>query len=315
LKRIVIPVAVLAVVAVSVLWFLSAPSRLGEDDLPQHTANLANGELMFYAGGCASCHAVPDQDNPMLLGGGEELETPFGVFHVPNISPDVDTGIGGWTTLDFVNAMARGVSPDGAHYYPAFPYTSYQRMALPDIIDLKAFLDTLEPVARASQGHEMAFPYNVRRGIGLWKLRYLDGEPFTPDPDMSAAENRGAYLVTGPSHCGECHTPRDAFGGLVYDNWLAGGPAPEGEGGVPNITPHPEGIGDWSARDITYLLETGFTQEFDSVGGHMARVVRNTAELSAEDREAMAAYLMSVPALPDPVIPDEAEAEADGDAG
>ena len=298
LKKILIVLAVLVILGGGAFWFLTAPSRLAEADLPQHTPNVENGRLVFYAGGCSSCHATPMQDDRTLLGGGEVLETPFGAFHVPNISPH-ENGIGGWSTVDFVNAMVNGVSPEGVHLYPAFPYTSYRRMARTDLIDLKAFLDTLQPVDTVSQNHTLAFPYNVRRGLGLWKLRYLTATEFTPDPALSAVENRGAYLVNGPSHCGECHTPRDAFGGMDTSRFLAGAANPTGEGGIPNITPHAEGIGEWSLRDITYLLQTGENREFDHVGGHMARVVLNTAELPATDREAIAAYLKTVPPLPD----------------
>jgi mono/diheme cytochrome c family protein len=309
MRRTAIVLLALFLIAGAGFWLLTAPERLTEAELPQHTPNVENGRLVFYAGGCSSCHATPMQDDRTLLGGGEVLETAFGSFHVPNISPHPEAGIGDWTTLDFVNAMVNGVSPEGVHLYPAFPYTSYRRMRRTDIIDLKAFLDTLQPVDTASENHTLRFPYNLRRGLGLWKIRYLTGGEFAPDPGRSEAENRGAYLVEGPSHCGECHTPRDAFGGLDRARWLAGAPNPTGEGGIPNITPHEEGIGEWSLRDIAYLLQTGENREFDHVGGHMARVVLNTAELPASDRDAIAAYLKSVPPLPDdPALTAPAEA-------
>jgi len=189
--------------------------------------------------------------------------------------------------------MVKGVSPDGSHYYPAFPYTSYQRMKLEDVIDLKAFLDTLEPVKSDVPPHDLPFPFNIRRSLGGWKLLYLYGKPFEPDPDASDEINRGAYLVMGPGHCGECHTPRDALGGLQRDKWLTGAPNPEGKGTVPDITS--VGLTDWSANDIAYALETGFMPDFDSLGGSMAAVTRNMAELTPEDRAAIAAYLKSVP--------------------
>jgi mono/diheme cytochrome c family protein len=314
MKRIILWTAGAALLLAAVLWWVTSPERLSEADLPQHTANVENGRLMFYAGGCASCHATPMQDDKLLLGGGEVLETPFGRFHVPNISPHPEAGIGDWSTLNFVNAMVNGVSPEGVHLYPAFPYTSYRRMRRTDIIDLKAFLDTLPPVESPAIDHELAFPYNVRRGLAFWKSRYLRAEEFTPDPMLTEQENRGAYLVRGPGHCGECHTPRDAWGGMDNARYLSGAVNPTGEGGIPNITPHADGIGDWSLRDITYLLETGNNPEFDHVGGHMARVVLNTEQLPAADREAMAAYLKKVPPLPDDpnlfAAPAEPEAEA-----
>lgn len=293
LKRIIFVLLALALVGAGVFWLVTAPSTLSAADLPDHKPDIANGEYMFYAGGCASCHKTPEQEDALVLGGGLELASPFGTFHVPNISPDPDDGIGGWSTLDLVNAMVKGVSPDGSHYYPAFPYTSYQRMKLEDIIDLKAFLDTLAPVASNVPDHELPFPFNIRRTLGGWKLLYLDGKPFEPDPDASEEINRGAYLVNAPGHCAECHTPRDILGGLERGKWLAGAPNPDGKGKVPDITA--AGLSDWPASDVAYALETGFTPEFDSLGSSMAAVVRNTAHLTAGDRDAIAAYLKSVP--------------------
>ncbi len=293
LKRIILALLALALIGAGAFWLLTAPRVLSASDLPDLTPDVEHGRYMFFAGGCASCHATPGQEDPFVLGGGLALPSPFGTFHVPNISPDPDAGIGGWSTLDFVNAMMKGVSPDGSHLYPAFPYTSYQRMKLEDVIDLKAFLDTVEPVSSEVPAHELPFPFNARRALGVWKLLNLDGKPFAPDPDAGAEVNRGAYLVTGPGHCGECHTPRDPLGGLERDKWLAGAPNPEGKGKVPDITS--AGLEDWSDNDIAYALETGFTPEFDSLGSSMAAVVRNTAHLTPEDRAAIAAYLKSVP--------------------
>jgi mono/diheme cytochrome c family protein len=293
IKRIVLVLLALALIGAGAFWLLTVPRVLSAADLPDHDPDLANGEYMFYAGGCAGCHAKPGAGDPLNLAGGLALASPFGTFHVPNISPDPETGIGGWSTLDLVNAMQRGVSPSDHHLYPAFPYTSYQRMRVEDVIDLKAFLDTLQPVSNAVPPHELPFPFNIRRGLGLWKLLYLDGKHFEPDPAVDEAINRGAYLVQGPGHCGECHTPRDVFGGLQRGKWLSGAPAPDGKGKVPDITS--AGLKDWSASDVAYALETGFTPDFDSLGSSMAEVVRNTAHLTAADREAIAAYLKSVP--------------------
>ncbi|WP_436639896.1 c-type cytochrome [Microbaculum sp. FT89] len=292
-RRIILSFLALALIGAGAFWLLTTPRTLAAGDLPDHRPDVEHGRYMFFAGGCASCHATPGQEDPLVLGGGLELPSPFGTFHVPNISPDADTGIGGWSTVDFANAMVNGVSPDGSHYYPAFPYTSYQRMKLEDVIDLKAFLDTLAPASTAIPGHDLPFPFNIRRALGVWKLLNFDGEPFAPDPAASEEINRGAYLVTGPGHCGECHTPRDALGGLERDKWLSGAPSPDGKGKVPDITA--TGLKDWSANDIAYALETGFTPEFDTLGSSMAAVVRNMAELTPEDRAAIAAYLKSVP--------------------
>ncbi len=256
LRRAALIVAVLAVVCAALAWFLTAPEPLVAAQLPAHVADLANGERIFYAGGCSSCHADPkaEGDDKLKLGGGRELNTDFGVFRVPNISPDPKTGIGGWSTLDFVNAVMRGVSPGGSHYYPAFPYPSYTRMKVEDAIDLKAFLDTLPPVSNMVAGHDLRFPYTIRRGIGLWKRLYLSPKPVLDLADADESVQHGQYLVEGAGHCGECHTARDALGGLKLNLWLAGAPNPEGRGTIPNITP--EGL-SWSQDDIVDALSDG----------------------------------------------------------
>ncbi len=288
-------------------YVLTIPSMLDASSLPSHEPDLSNGELYFHAGGCASCHAAPGQkecDDPTLvrseeLAGGRCLKTPFGTFNVPNISPDEEDGIGGWSDLDFINAMARGVSPDGAHYYPAFPYTSYQRMKLTDLIDLKAYIDQLPKVKSDVPGHDLALPFQLRRGLGLWKFLYLDEKPFEVDTSQSGEVIRGAYLTQGPGHCGECHTPRNLIGGLIRSKAYSGAKAAEGEGFVPNITPHGDGLKDWSKEDIAEALKTGFTPSFDTLGGTMTEVQKNMSKLTDADRLAIGAYLKSVAAFPD----------------
>jgi mono/diheme cytochrome c family protein len=197
--------------------------------------------------------------------------------------------------LDFVNAMQNGVSPAGRHYYPSFPYTAYARMATRDVMDLKAYLDTLPAVAGGPADHALTFPWSIRRGIGLWKKRYLNAEPVVDIDASDPAVRRGQSLVEGAGHCGECHTPRDRFGGLVTGRWLAGAPSPEGRGRIPNITPAGKGISGWSASDLSYYLESGFTPEFDTVGGSMVAVQENLARLTKSDRDAIAAYLLRIP--------------------
>lgn len=299
--------AVLLALGLIAFYVLTVPRTVDAAAIPSHTPDVDNGAYVFNAGGCSSCHAAPppgaactdpETPDPLNLSGGRCLVTPFGTFHVPNITPDPQTGIGGWSDQEFLNAMLRGVSPSGAHYYPAFPYTSYQRMRPQDALDLKAYLDTLPAVNAQARAHDLAMPFRLRRGLGLWKLLYLDGKPFTDDPARSPEVNRGAYLVEALSHCGECHTPRTLLGGLDRSRWLAGAPDPEGKGYVPNITPHADGIGSWSEADIVELLTSGFTPEFDSVGGTMAKVVEHTAKLTPEDRKAIAAYLKAIPPLP-----------------
>lgn len=261
---------------------------------PARAPNIENGRVVFFAGGCTSCHATPNQDDKLRLGGGYALQSPFGTFHVPNISPHRQDGIGSWDVNDFIRAMHEGTSPDGRHYYPAFPYTSYQRMSRQDLADLFAFMQTLPAVEGKAPDHDLPFPFNIRRGVGLWKLAFLDGKTFTPDPSKSASWNRGAYLVNGPGHCAECHSERNAAGAIIEDRRFAGGPDPEGRGAVPNITPSPSGIGGWTETDLVTLLTTGETPNFDTVGGPMGSVVRNTAQLPEADRKAMAEYLLSL---------------------
>jgi mono/diheme cytochrome c family protein len=312
----------LAVAGALAFYLVTIPTRVPAGALPDHTPDLANGKYMFTAGGCAECHASPlkkcddlkIRDGDELVGG-RCLKTPVGVLHVPNISPDKETGIGNWTTLDFVNAMKRGVAPDGSNLYPAFPYTSYQRMSYEDLIDLKAYLDSLPAVKNDVPAHELSFPYNLRRGIGLFQRLYVDGKTLAADPHASAEANRGAYLVRGPGHCAECHSSRNILGGLVEDTEFAGAPNPEGKGTVPNITPSDDGIGEWSEEDIAYLLETGNTPDYDVIGETMAPVQENMAKLTPEDRQAIAAYIKSLPPRPDAVPKSETEADTREDGG
>jgi mono/diheme cytochrome c family protein len=283
-------------------YALTTPRRLAADVVAaEGSGDAARGERLFWAGGCASCHAPAgtEGEDRLKLGGGTPLVTKFGTFHAPNISPDREHGIGAWTLADFANALQRGVAPDGSHLYPAFPYTSYARMTPGDVADLHAYLATLPAVAADAPANDLSFPFNIRRGLGLWQLAFLDPDPVVDLPaDATTFVRRGQYLVEGPGHCGECHTPRRLMGagGLDASLWLAGGPAPEGEGRIPNITPG-GAVADWSEDDLVNYFETGFTPDFDSVGGSMVEVQRNLARLPKDDLQAIAAYLKSVPAI------------------
>jgi mono/diheme cytochrome c family protein len=306
LRRWLVALILLAIVAAVAGWFLSAPRGIDLATgmaLGDTQADATRGERIFWAGGCASCHAAAkaEGDARLQLGGGAALVTPFGSFVPPNISPHQTDGIGGWTLEDFANAMLRGVSPQksavgGDHYYPAFPYASYVRMNVQDVADLFAFMQTLPAVAGKVPENDIGFPFNIRRGLGLWKLLFLDPAPVIAVEEAAGAQVAlGRYLVEGPGHCGECHTPRTLFGagGSDKGNWLAGAPAAEGGGRVPNITP---GGLKWSAAEIATFLKDGTTPDFDFVGGSMASVVKNLAHLSDEDRAAIVAYLKAVPA-------------------
>lgn len=281
----------LGVLAAIAGWVLSRPMPLPNDATAGLTGDAAHGETVFWAAGCASCHAAPEAEGEdrLVLAGGYRIKSPFGTFVAPNISPSPE-GIGGWSVQDLANALVKGVSPEGQHYYPSLPYTTYARMKLQDVADLKAFMDTLPQSDVTSQLHELGFPFTVRRGLGLWKQLYLTEGWIVPVEDEQL--ERGRYLVEALGHCGECHTPRDAIGGADTALWLQGAPNPSGEGTIPGIAPNKL---DWSAEDIAYYLETGFTPDFDSAGGEMADVVANMANLTPEDRGAIAAYVKAVP--------------------
>jgi mono/diheme cytochrome c family protein len=307
MRRITITVLLAGIVAFAVYWWLTTPSILALAAEPVYAPNLANGQTIFNAGGCSSCHAVPGQPDRLKLGGGLALNSPFGTFYVPNISPDKADGIGGWSEAQFVNAVTRGVSPSDTHYFPAFPYTTYAHARISDIRDLYAYLKTLVPVPGKVRDHDVAFPFNIRRNIGIWKLLFMDDRPFAPDASRSAEWNRGAYLVNGLGHCAECHSPRNFLGGIVAAQRFAGGPDPDGKGFVPNITQ--KGLADWSEKDIAYLLESGQTPDGDSVGGSMSAVIRNTSQLSEADRNAIATYIKSLPPVEGPPKPKKKDSD------
>lgn len=299
------------------LWSMTHPKR---DVADQGPADIENGRVMFVAADCATCHATPGQGDMTRLGGGRTLDTKFGLFRMPNISPDPDTGIGAWTQDDFIRAVREGVGRKGENLYPAFPYTSYQRMTANDLRDMFAYIKTLPPVANAVAAHELKFPFTMRRGIGVWRLAFLDGAPLPdmpPLPDMKKADaarpdsgaalmERGRYLVEGPGHCVECHSPRTVMGNIPGSKRFGGGPTPEGTAYFPNISPDETGIGFWAANSIKDYLRTGISPIGKRAGGDMKEVIDNTAQLSERDRLAMAVYLKTVSAvdMPGPGMPE-----------
>lgn len=305
MRKLLMAVAALALAGFSVFWFLTMPQLVlaKTDTSLEKGGDATRGRTVFFAGGCASCHATQGQDNPLHLGGGHALKSPFGTFYAPNISPHPENGIGKWSTADLVNALKAGVAPDGSHYYPAFPYTTYAKMTNEDARDLMAFIRKLPAVAQASKPHDLPFPFTIRRGLGLWKLVNFDRAPLPAASDKSAEWQRGRYLTEALGHCAECHSPRNFIGGIVEAQRYAGGPNPEGKGWVPNMTQAKSGIGDWSIADIELLLKTGLTPSVDSVGSNMADVIKNMAQLSEADRKAMAVYIKSIPARKGPARP------------
>jgi mono/diheme cytochrome c family protein len=305
MQRLIKALAILAILGLGGFWVLTIPHPLEASAIASHAPDVKNGEMIFNLGGCASCHAAKGAkgDDRLKLAGGQALETPFGTFRVPNITPDPETGVGKWSVLDVVNAVTRGVSPGGRHYYPAFPYASYSRLTISDAIDLAGYLKTLPAVSNKVADHTLPFPFNIRRGLGLWKLLFLKPGPVLALGDVPADVKRGQYIVEGPGHCGECHTPRNPIGGLETSQWLAGAPVLEGKGRVPDITPHQAALGAWSITDITFYLESGLTPDGDAVGGAMTEVVENMSKISKEDRSAIAAYLKVVPPVAPPPKP------------
>ncbi len=254
------------------------------------------GQYLAKAGGCVACH-TEDRQGAAPLAGGRALKTRYGTFYGPNLTPHVVAGLGRWTEADFIRAMRDGVRPDGAHYYPAFPYPSFTRITDADLSDLWAYLRALPPNERPNQAHDLRLPFRWRVPLAAWKWLYFTPGPWVADSSRTAVVERGAYLVEALGHCGECHTPRNLFGGMKRDRALAGGKGPGGKA-LANLTP--TGLGKWSDAELREFLLTGITPDFDSADEAMAEVVRNTtSQLTADDLTAMIAYLRSLPPRPD----------------
>lgn len=264
-------------------------------------SELERGRRIFHATGGCSCHTnYPDEgEDAPWLAGGRPLETPFGVYYSTNITPDPETGLGRWNDTDFIRAMREGLSPEGQHYFPIFPYTAFSGISDRDLVDLKAYLDSLPPIKRANRNPDAAFPFSWRAPIAGWKWLNFEPGRIEKDPDRSTIWNRGNYLVRAMAHCGECHTPRTPTGGLDLSMWLAGSlDGPEGEL-APNITPHrATGIGDWSIPDLVWYLEMGIKPDGDDTQGLMSEVIEHGyTNLPASDLEAIASYLKSIPPI------------------
>lgn len=253
------------------------------------------GEYIATAGGCVACHTATGKD-AVRFAGGHALKTPFGTFYGPNITPHPQAGIGRWSEADFVRAMRDGRRPDGAHYFPAFPYPSYTRIVDADLRDLWAWLRSLPPDARANQPHELRFPFGFRFLLWGWKWLYFTPGPVTTDTGTTPVA-RGAYLVNALSHCGECHTPRNFLGGPKRDRFLAGSKGPDGKG-VPNLTPAK--LKTWGDGELKEFLTTGITADGDVTAESMGEVITNTlSRITMQDLAAIIAYLRTLPPLPD----------------
>ena len=293
--------ALAAALGLAAVVTAAGPGRAAAPSAVEAADPAARGAYVFHAAGCQACHTDSKNKGPRLAGG-RALSTPFGTFYTPNITPDAETGIGGWSVEDLARALHEGRGPDGRHYYPAFPYTSYTGMTDRDVADLWAYLMAQPPISRPNRAHELLLPFRFRATLGIWKALFFKPGRFAGDPARDETWNRGAYLVEALGHCGACHTPRNMLGGLDKSSRLAGtASGPEGKK-VPNITPHPEdGIGKWRESDITFFLKTGFLPDGDVAGGAMTEVIDEaTSHLSDTDRAAIAVYLRSLPPLPGP---------------
>jgi mono/diheme cytochrome c family protein len=285
----------LAAVLALALLTVAAPARAEEDAETR-------GEYLVRAGGCFSCHTAAGGQK---LAGGRALATPFGTFYSPNITPDPETGIGRWTDTQFLRALREGVRPDGANYFPVFPYPSFTGITDSDALAIKAYLFSLPAVRQQNRPHDVPFPFSWRFLQTGWKLLFFTPGQLQPASQRSAAYNRGAYLVTALAHCGECHTPRNFLGATVSGQRLAGTPdGPDGQL-VPNITPDPgTGIGKWHKDDIVELLRTGTTPEQSKVKGAMRETIQDGLKyLSDVDLKAIADYLFAQPPIVHDVRP------------
>lgn len=279
---------------------------------------VTRGAYLARAGGCIACHTDFEGSGPPLAGGGK-VETPFGIFYAPNLTPDPAHGLGRWSAKDFAAAMARGRAPNGGLYYPAFPYPAYSGMTAADIADLWAYLQALPAEPRADQAHDLAFPFNLRAANLGWQFLFFNPSTWQPDPSQSEAWNRGQYLTEHLLHCGECHTPRNPLGAKRIAQAYAGHKQGPDNSTVPNVTPHAEtGIGDWSEGDIVWLLQTGFMPQGDDIQGEMKLLVEHgTSHMTADDLRAVATYLLALPPIenrvrePEAPIADESDGEDD----
>lgn len=258
--------------------------------------SIERGRYLAYAGGCVTCHTA-EVRGAEPFAGGRALESPFGIFYSPNITPDRETGIGAWTDDDFVRAFHEGQAPDNRYYFPAFPYTSYTGVSREDLLAIKAWLFSQPGVRKQNREHDLPWYLSSHLAAGVWQFINFTPARFAAELDRSEEWNRGAYLVRHLGHCGECHTPRNWLGATISDRELAGAAAADAAIKSPDITPNPtQGIGKWTEDELMFFLEIGMLPDGDFAGSEMAAVIDdNTGLLTAEDRRAIAVYLQSVP--------------------
>src|ERR1700726_3498979 len=253
---------------------------------------IEKGRYLPPVADCFACHTVPNVGKPFA--GGRPIETPFGVITSSNITPDNETGIGAWSDEQFDDAVRRGVRPNGSRLYPAMPFPAYTKMTRDDVLAIRAYLATVEPVHQPVEANTLPFPFNIREAMRAWDALYFTEGEFQPDSRQSAAWNRGAYLVQGPGHCTACHTPKSFLGGdKTGDNLrgfnLQGWFAPDITGDVG------QGLGQWSEADITSYLKTGHNRITAATGPMAEEVVNSTSQYHDDDLHAIATYLKSLP--------------------
>jgi mono/diheme cytochrome c family protein len=262
---------------------------------PTGTALIAKGEYLATAADCVACHSVPGSPP---YAGGLAFTLPFGTIYSSNITPDRQHGIGAWSDAEFVRAMRHGIDNEGRELYPAFPYTAYANMSTDDVLAIRAYLNTLKPVAKAVEANQLSFPFNQRFIMRGWKLLNARQHPWKPDPQRSPEWNRGGYLVEGAGHCGDCHTPRNLTYGLKHSQKFAGAEA-QGWKGYNITSDKVSGIGNWSVDEIARYLGTGHAPGRGAASGTMAEAVSlSLRKLTPADLRAMAVYLRTVPAKP-----------------
>jgi mono/diheme cytochrome c family protein len=291
-------------VGAAAAWLAGAGCGGAADPDPQAFGLIQKGRYLTTVADCFACHTVPGVGQPFA--GGRAIETPFGAITAPNITPDTDTGIGAWSDEQFDDAVRKGVRPDGSLLYPAMPYPSYTKMSRDDVLAMRAYLNTVEPVRLAVKADTLPFPFNIREAMRAWDALYFTEGEFQPDSRQSAAWNRGAYLVQGPGHCTACHTPKSFLGGdktaqtlrgFNLQGWFA-----------PDITGDTnQGLGQWSEADITEYLKTGHNRMTAATGPMAEEVTNATSQYNDDDLKAIATYLKSLPQRPDK----PAQAQAD----
>ncbi|MBS7539733.1 c-type cytochrome [Ancylobacter lacus] len=253
---------------------------------------VARGEYLARVGDCIACHTAPEGQP---FAGGRAMQTPFGALYTSNITPDPVTGIGRWTADDFYTTMHTGRFPSGGLLYPAMPFASYTKVTRADSDAIFAYLKSIPPVRQKNRSHDLHFPYDNRELILGWRTLFFREGEFKSDPAKSPEWNRGAYLVDGLGHCGMCHSPINALGGSSQADAFKGGLIPMQNWYAPSLTSNREaGLGDWSLKDITDLLQAGASKR-GVVFGPMAEVVHNSLQyLTDEDARAMAVYLKGI---------------------